>query len=124
MVGMEELRELHHLVEKLRNRLKVLEKEKLSLSRKGFIVRYVKCGKKNCRKCTQGEGHGPYVYKTVRKEGKVKSVYLGKLKEDEERDREIMERLKEIEKEIRQTEEQLNYIRESLKSLINDLHRK
>ena len=121
MVGMEELRELSRLIKKLKEKLKRLKKEKKELSRQGFTIRYVKCGKETCKKCTQGEGHGPYVYKTVREGKKVKSVYLGKPKDFEEKDREVVERLKEIDKEIHQTEEQLNYIKRTLNKLINDI---
>ena len=41
---------------------------------------YRKCGKENCRKCSEGEGHGPYFYRYYRDEpnGKLKSEYLGK----------------------------------------------
>jgi len=44
--------------------------------------RYIKCGKKGCKTCREGKGHGPYMYKSVRgeKNGKdVKSNYLGKV---------------------------------------------
>jgi len=121
MVDMEELRELSRLIKKLEEKLKRLRKEKRELSRQGFIIRYVKCGKETCKKCSQGEGHGPYVYKTVREGKKVKSVYLGKPKDFEEKDREAMKRLKEIDKEIHQTEEQLNHIKKELNRLISDI---
>lgn len=41
---------------------------------------YRKCGKENCRKCSEGEGHGRYFYRYYRDEpnGKLKSEYLGK----------------------------------------------
>lgn len=40
----------------------------------------VNCGKPSCKKCSQGEGHGPYLYLyyTEPKTGKYTSQYIGK----------------------------------------------
>jgi hypothetical protein len=49
--------------------------------RHGTVHReYRKCGKENCRRCAEGEGHGPYFYRYYRDKpnGKLKSQYLGK----------------------------------------------
>ena len=39
----------------------------------------VKCGKPSCKKCSQGQGHGPYLYRyfTDPKTGKYTSQYIG-----------------------------------------------
>ena len=39
--------------------------------------RYTECRKGNC-KCTRGEPHGPFLYMTVKKGGKIKYRYVGK----------------------------------------------
>lgn len=39
---------------------------------------WVRCGKAKCRKCSEGQGHGPYWYAYWREAGKVKKKYLGK----------------------------------------------
>ena len=39
---------------------------------------YVKCGKPNCSKCTQGKGHGPYHYAYWREGSKIRKRYIGK----------------------------------------------
>ena len=40
----------------------------------------VKCGKPGCKKCSEGDGHGPYLYRyyTDPKTGKYTSQYIGK----------------------------------------------
>jgi Family of unknown function (DUF6788) len=39
----------------------------------------VKCGKDRCKKCGErGEGHGPYWYLYLRRNGKLTSCYIGK----------------------------------------------
>ena len=45
----------------------------------GFRPQSVKCGKPDCRSCP----HGPYWYAYWREDGKARSLYLGKLDEDE-----------------------------------------
>ncbi|MDQ7083090.1 MAG: hypothetical protein Q9N34_09240 [Aquificota bacterium] len=76
---MRELERLREFVRELEEKLERMQKKKKALSRKGFTIRYVKCGRESCNICSKGAGHGPYVYKTVREGKKVKSVYLGKL---------------------------------------------
>jgi hypothetical protein len=39
----------------------------------------VKCGKARCKKCKEGEGHGPYWYLYYRRSGKLRSHYIGKI---------------------------------------------
>ena len=57
----------------------VLERRKGS---KGGWLRTerAKCGKPSCKKCSEGEGHGPYLYRyyTDPKTGKYTSQYIGK----------------------------------------------
>jgi len=88
-----ELERLREFVRELEKKLEKLQKQKRALSKKGFTVRYIKCGKESCRICSSGQGHGPYVYKTVREEGKVKSIYLieKKLAKIRKKVREILE---------------------------------
>jgi hypothetical protein len=43
----------------------------------------VKCGKARCKKCERGEGHGPYWYLYVRRNGKLISRYIGKTEDPE-----------------------------------------
>ena len=43
----------------------------------------VKCGKERCKKCREGEGHGPYWYLYYRRNGKLASKYVGKMIPDE-----------------------------------------
>jgi hypothetical protein len=39
----------------------------------------VKCGKERCKKCREGPAHGPYWYLYFRKNGRLKSRYIGKM---------------------------------------------
>jgi hypothetical protein len=43
----------------------------------------VKCGKARCKKCKEGEGHGPYWYLYYRRSGKLTSRYVGKTDDPE-----------------------------------------
>src|SRR5215203_894261 len=43
----------------------------------------VKCGKDRCKKCERGEGHGPYWYLYFRRNGKLRSRYIGKMIPDD-----------------------------------------
>ena len=43
----------------------------------------VTCGQLGCRKCKEGEGHGPYWYLYYRRSGKLTSRYLGETIPDE-----------------------------------------
>jgi hypothetical protein len=43
----------------------------------------VKCGKVRCKKCKEGEGHGPYWYLYYRRNGKLTSRYIGTMIPDE-----------------------------------------
>ncbi|MEA3307665.1 MAG: DUF6788 family protein [Elusimicrobiota bacterium] len=43
-------------------------------------LRYTSCGKGNC-KCMRGEKHGPFVYVTIRVNGKIIQRYAGKTKD-------------------------------------------
>ena len=58
---------------------RVIERRKGS---KGGWLRteMVKCGKPSCKKCSEGEGHGPYLYLyfTNPETGKYSSRYIGK----------------------------------------------
>lgn len=46
-----------------------------------FQLQYRKCGKPTC-KCNHGEPHGPYGYYYYRQNGRLKSAYVGKMKEE------------------------------------------
>ncbi len=115
---MEEIEQLSRILGRLRDRLKELKREQRRLSKRGFTVRYVRCGKENCRKCAEGRGHGPYVYRTVREGKRVRSVYLGKLSELKT---EETKRLGELEEEVERIERTLNYVRKVLRKLIVEL---
>src|SRR5579871_5574515 len=39
---------------------------------------YRRCGKPNCRRCSEGPGHGPYWYATWRDGAHVRTRYIGK----------------------------------------------
>ncbi len=41
------------------------------------------CGKDRCKKCREGEGHGPYWYHYFRRNGKLTSRYIGKMLPDD-----------------------------------------
>jgi len=43
----------------------------------------VKCGKERCKKCREGPAHGPYWYLYFRKNGRLKSRYIGKMIPDD-----------------------------------------
>lgn len=62
------------------------------------VLRYKKCGKKNCICHTRGVLHGPYVYERYRENGKEKWVYLGvatpKVIKEIERDRAWKKKIK------------------------------
>lgn len=44
----------------------------------GYAQKYIKCGKEGCKKCSFGEGHGPYWYRYYWSNGKQKWKYIGK----------------------------------------------
>jgi hypothetical protein len=46
--------------------------------RKTYIQEYVKCGKRTCKNCSAGQGHGPYWYAYWTVEGKTRKQYIGK----------------------------------------------
>jgi hypothetical protein len=50
-----------------------------------YVQRLIKCGKANCKKCSEpGSGHGPYWYKIYREPGgKIISKYHGKVAPEE-----------------------------------------
>lgn len=39
----------------------------------------VKCGKPNCRSCSKGPGHGPYIYAYWSDLGRTRALYIGKV---------------------------------------------
>ncbi len=120
---MRELRELAKKIKELEERLKQLKKKRAALTRRGYTIRYVFCGKDTCRVCKEGEGHGPYIYKTVREGKKVKSIYLGKLDnlESKREDRKNASELKRADKKIREIERKLHHIRNVLSELLGEL---
>lgn len=77
---------------KIRKSISALEKERKLILEKvlypgrmisgGFVERWLKCGKANCR-CQQGELHGPYYYLSVLEQGKPRMIYLGRGEEIE-----------------------------------------
>lgn len=36
----------------------------------------VRCGKERCKKCAEGKGHGPYLYRYFRRGGRMVSEYV------------------------------------------------
>jgi hypothetical protein len=43
-----------------------------------YQLQYRKCGKRTCRTCRTGPGHGPYWYAYWREGSRVHSMYIGK----------------------------------------------
>jgi predicted GIY-YIG superfamily endonuclease len=43
-----------------------------------YEQQYRKCGKPACKKCLNGQGHGPYWYAFWSEDKKLKSAYIGK----------------------------------------------
>jgi hypothetical protein len=41
-----------------------------------YQLEKVRCGKRGCRKCTEGPAHGPYLYRYFRKDGRMWSEYV------------------------------------------------
>src|SRR6266700_734088 len=42
-----------------------------------YRQQYTRCGKQRCRKCKEGEGHGPYWYAYWSEKGRTVSKYIG-----------------------------------------------
>src|SRR2546425_4372217 len=42
-----------------------------------YRQQFTRCGKERCRKCKEGEGHGPYWYAYWSENGRTKSKYIG-----------------------------------------------
>src|SRR5450759_2787120 len=40
-----------------------------------YRQQYTRCGKQRCRKCREGEGHGPYWYAYWSEKGRTVSIY-------------------------------------------------
>jgi len=43
-----------------------------------YQLQFRKCGKRTCRTCREGQGHGPYWYAYWREGSRLKSGYIGK----------------------------------------------
>ncbi len=43
-----------------------------------YRLEYIRCSKPACKRCADGQGHGPYWYAYRREHGKVKKRYIGK----------------------------------------------
>ena len=43
-----------------------------------YQLQFRKCGKRTCRTCNEGQGHGPYWYAYWREGSRLKSGYIGK----------------------------------------------
>ncbi|SRR5579883_1129279 len=43
-----------------------------------YQYQYRKCGKKPCKTCAEGKGHGPYWYMYWKEGNRVRTKYLGK----------------------------------------------
>jgi len=73
--------------EKLRQRVRALERERRTLLRSlllpgrmvsgGLVERWIVCGKEGCR-CQTGKRHGPYYYRSVLKPEGPRLEYVGK----------------------------------------------
>jgi len=57
--------------------------EERSASAGTLHLERMKCGKTRCKKCKEGEGHGPYWHLYYRRSGKLTSRYIGKRIPDE-----------------------------------------
>jgi len=74
-------------VAKVRRRVLALERERQTLLQAvlrpgpmvsgGLVERWIVCGKEGCR-CSLGERHGPYYYRSVLKSGGPRLEYVGK----------------------------------------------
>jgi len=42
-----------------------------------YRKQYTRCGKERCRKCKEGDGHGPYWYAYWSEKGRTISKYIG-----------------------------------------------
>src|SRR5947209_12576973 len=42
-----------------------------------YRQQFTRCGKQRCRKCKEGEGHGPYWYAYWSENGRTKTKYIG-----------------------------------------------
>src|SRR5712691_11241570 len=47
-------------------------------SRVAYRQQFTRCGKQRCRKCREGEGHGPYWYAYWSEKGRTVSKYVGR----------------------------------------------
>ena len=117
-----ELEELREVVKKLERELERKRKRKAFLSeRKGYTVRYVKCGKSSCKVCSQGVGHGPYVYRSERRGNRVVSLYLGKFEKLEDKLKSNLNELRALEEEIAKIEDKLDFIRQQISEILKSL---
>src|ERR1700687_5840678 len=50
---------------------------KLMNNKVTYRQQFTRCGKQRCRKCKEGEGHGPYWYAYWSENGRTKTKYIG-----------------------------------------------
>jgi hypothetical protein len=99
------------------------------LAGKGTLeVRYVKCGRPNC-KCAKGEMHGPYTYVRTYRGGKRRRVYVksnnvSKLKETRSEHKESRASSRDLLQLIRKLNRQMKDNRAMMQSILRgDLER-
>lgn len=65
-------------IEGLRASLPSQHKDRHTMSNKiTYRQQYTRCGKERCRKCREGQGHGPYWYAYWSEKGRTVSKYVG-----------------------------------------------
>jgi hypothetical protein len=78
-----------------------------------FIYRleYIFCGKENCKKCQNKEGHGPYWYALIKVKDKNRSIYIGRtlILLDSPQGREKLKALKILRDDVRQKTDRLTH---------------
>src|SRR5438874_12639645 len=70
-----------------------------------YRQQHTRCGKQRCRKCREGEGHGPYWYAYWSEKGRTISKYIGVELPDEIRLTQQLPEAKDEEKELQESQE-------------------
>src|SRR5437016_4547526 len=53
------------------------DRREVMSSKVTYRQQFTRCGKQRCRKCREGEGHGPYWYAYWSEKGRTVSKYVG-----------------------------------------------
>ena len=73
-----ELRQVHQAAADLVAQQATWQPDQAEAEHETYRQEWVRCGKAGCRKCSEGQGHGPYWYAYSRQADKVKKRYVGK----------------------------------------------